>query len=360
MAGGVRAAAPGSSAERRRSGERDSRMLLYSALTVLGTLGLALCGEPLARLLGVLDRPDGVRKLHVRPTPLTLGLAVVLPVAAFLAATAGPTGLGAFAPVAALAGGAFFLLGYADDRAHLSPTLRLFLAVCIALVAVSFAPGAIVSAFEFTFLKAPVSIAQWNILFSVLVLVGFVYAYNMADGMNGLALGLSLIWSLLLLSYAPAPLAPVFATLVCALAVAFFFNATGRQFLGDSGAYGLGILIALLTNGTYNALHGALPADAVALWFIVPVADCVRMIVLRVARGRSPLSPDREHLHHRLAQFVGERAAVCGYLLLVGAPAALAFFLPELTAVWFALCLLAYAGLLAATARRGLAQRAFR
>lgn len=333
-------------------------MLVYATLAVLGTLLIALSGEWLARWLGVMDRPDGVRKLHGRATPLTLGLAVLLPIGLLMVLALRHTAFGEFAGIAVLASAGFFLMGYVDDRAHLSPTLRLFLAVCVALAAVSLAPLSVIGDFDFTFLEHDVAIGRWDFFFSVLVLVGFVYAYNMTDGMNGLALGLALIWSLLLLSYAPGPLLPVFATLVCCLAVAFFFNVTGRQFLGDSGAYGLGILLALLTNGTYNALDGALPADAVALWFIVPVADCLRMIAVRVAKGRSPLAPDREHLHHRLARAMGERPAVCCYLLLVGVPATLAYFLPAFTALWFALCLLAYGGLLAATARRTAARRA--
>src|SRR3546814_9811233 len=44
------------------------------------------------------------------------------------------------------------------------------------------------------------------------------------------------------------------------------------------------------------------------LWLLIPVVDCLRLIVTRVAIGRSPFEPDRDHLHHRLmAVLVGPR-----------------------------------------------------
>ena len=71
-----------------------------------------------------------------------------------------------------------------------------------------------------------------------------------------------------------------------------------RLFLGDSGAYALSIAIALLVIYVYGVKFSVLPADVVALWFVVPTVDCPRLMITRVLAGRSPFSSDRNHLHH--------------------------------------------------------------
>jgi len=156
----------------------------------------------------------------------------------------------------------------------------------------------------------------------------------MADGKNGLAPGICLIWTMFISLYAPAHLQPLIATLLVCLAVVFAFNLAGRLFLGDSGVYALSVLVGVLAIHTFGLQFAILPADVVALWFLIPVLDCLRLIVARMSAGASPFRGDRNHLHHYITNLMPWRYGLLLYLGLVAAPGALAYFKPEYTIVW--------------------------
>ena len=73
--------------------------------------------------------------------------------------------------------------------------------------------------------------------------------------------------------------------------VTMIFNLRGALFLGDSGAYASGMAISLLTIYVYNTTNGTLHADVVVVWFIVPVLDCLRLIVTRISAKCSLHAP---------------------------------------------------------------------
>jgi UDP-GlcNAc:undecaprenyl-phosphate GlcNAc-1-phosphate transferase len=91
--------------------------------------------------------------------------------------------------------------------------------------------------------------------------------------------------------------------------VLFVFNMMGRLFLGDGGAYAIATAIGLLAIMVYNtpgteALR-AISADELVLLFVVPVGDSFRLSYKRLRQGRSPMSADRDHLHHHLQDRFG-------------------------------------------------------
>ncbi|RMD87314.1 MAG: hypothetical protein D6807_08100 [Alphaproteobacteria bacterium] len=124
---------------------------------------------------------------------------------------------------------------------------------------------------------------------------------------------------------------PVLAALSAALLVTLLFNLRGRLFLGDAGSYSLSVLIGLLAIYAYNQGFDRLPADSVALWFLIPVLDTTRLIVTRVSRGQPPFRGDRTHLHHLLYDAMPWRYGLLLYLGMILLPGLLALALPEIT-----------------------------
>ncbi|RME66547.1 MAG: hypothetical protein D6782_04140, partial [Alphaproteobacteria bacterium] len=160
-----------------------------------------------------------------------------------------------------------------------------------------------------------------------------------------LALNLPLYW------------APLLMAAAVALLIAFYFNMRGVFFLGDAGSYGWAGMIGLMAIAAYSANFFALAADQVALWFLVPVVDCLRLMTARVLNGRSPFMGDRNHLHHHLAKAMPWHFGLAFYLALVAVPNVLAYFFPAFT-LYFALSTLAvYAVTILATAGRRPADR---
>ena len=156
-------------------------------------------------------------------------------------------------------------------------------------------------------------------------------AINMLDGMNGLAGGLCLIWTLFLLVYAPPEIFSLLVLLALCLFVSLVFNLADKLFLGNSGSYACGLTISLLTIYTYNKSPVRLPADVVVVWFIVPVLDCLRIMLTRALQGRSPLSADTNHLHHCLQRWLPKRWVVISIWALVTIPGLAAMVVPSWT-----------------------------
>lgn len=333
----------------------ESFLLGVGWLAVLGCAGLAalvcLYADRLGYRLGVIDKPDGRRKLHEHATPLTGGFAVMGPTLALFALLALLTPYTPLYLTMLAAGLCCLFLGLLDDRRHIRPLWRLSasLATCIAVLLV--APGLKLTFFNFSFLDHALFLDGWALLFTLFCLVGLQNAVNMADGKNGLVIGLSLIWTIALMEFAPEHLLPVLLGLFAALGVTFVFNLKGRLFLGDSGAYAIAMAVGLLAIYTYNVSFARLPADLMALWFLVPVVDCLRLMVLRVARGRSPFAADRNHLHHILARWMPWRWGLVAYLALVAVPAFAAAAQPDTTMAWALAVLSLYAVIIAVALR---------
>ncbi len=221
------------------------------------------------------------------------------------------------------------LLGFADDRHTLSPRDRLLVSFLVfssaAILDPLFNVGQLY--FEHPVFGIGLGSRLLSVAFTTLCCVGLVNAVNMADGKNGLVTGMCLGWLGLLAWRAPVDFLPVIIVMMASISILFLFNLSGRLFLGDSGAYGLATAIGLLAIAVYSApgRHAgrAISADELMLLFSVPVVDSFRLTYVRLRDGRSPMSADRNHLHHHLQNWFGWPAGLIVYLLVALGPAAL-------------------------------------
>jgi UDP-N-acetylmuramyl pentapeptide phosphotransferase/UDP-N-acetylglucosamine-1-phosphate transferase len=153
-----------------------------------------------------------------------------------------------------------------------------------------------------------------SFILSIVVIVGIINAFNLIDGINGLAGSVGLIACLAWGSWFWAVNDPAFAMIAFSLAgaiVAFLkYNFTpARIFMGDTGSLLIGTVCAILaidfieTNHQFSAVPGlsfkAGPAIATSV-LILPLYDTMRVFVRRLAAGRSPFHPDKNHIHHLL------------------------------------------------------------
>ena len=297
------------------------------ALTAL----LTRYARPLCKRIGLIDHPDA-RKLHRQSTPLVGGLALVcvmLPLG-LLATFLTPVGGDLSLLLLSLCAAAVALVGMADDRRPLNPRLRVALGFLLfgglALIDRTFLVRQLV--FPMLDLQFGLYYDWLALLFTALCCVGLVNAVNMADGKNGLVIGLCAGWLTLIGLRAPASDVPFISVILAGLVALLVMNLRGRLFLGDGGAYGLAATIGLLAIRSYNAFlfdpARGISAEVVVLLFLVPVLDSMRLTVTRIARGQSPMAGDRDHLHHHLQDRLGWPAGLYAYLLLALTPAAVA------------------------------------
>ncbi|MBA4307918.1 MAG: hypothetical protein C0429_14400 [Sphingopyxis sp.] len=312
----------------------------YFALLIvcaLMTLFLCLNSKSLSARLNLVDVPVG-RKQHKAPTPLMGGVAILaalVPVAfAHTLLNVPERWFGSFLIwIGCVTVMAF--VGLADDRHSLSPRLRLLISFLVFALAAAVDPTFNVRVLDFMTPKFSLGLGTWwlAIIFTVICCVGLINAVNMADGKNGLVLGLALGWLGILAIRAGDPLLPLIGILACCLAVLLIFNLQGRLFLGDGGAYAIATALGLLSIMIYNSPGAntlrAISADELVLLFIVPIADSFRLTYTRMKQGRSPMSADRDHFHHHLQDKFGWPKGLFVYWGLSFLPGAMIILLSE-------------------------------
>lgn len=278
-------------------------------LGLLFTCAVIVWAPRIANFLAVMDHPGAQdHKKHERPTPLVGGLAAIPPTMGMLVYVYS-TNVRSGAQVAAfsallLAGIGSMLVGFFDDRRHIPAPTRLFLCALIFLLTIAIDPEFSVTTLNIQGLEFSIQLGALAVPFTVLCLLAFQNAVNMADGRNGLVTSLALIWLATLLSYKPGIFILPLLTLTLGMMLVFAANIGGRLFLGDAGTYGLGAIIGLSTIWVHSQNIGLHTID-VAIMFFVPVCDMLRLIILRIAGGRHPFSSDNHHLHHYLDRSIG-------------------------------------------------------
>ena len=316
---------------------------VFACCSLAGTMG---------RVLGVIDYPDGGRKSHARPTPMVGGIALMVPLLLVALVEANwSRGDADIFTTLLLIGAGFLLLGLYDDRHHVQPGLRLLISAALFGSVILLQPSLALTELD---LGGPVVVPLGVIVFpfTVLCLVGLQNAINMADGMNGLLIGLSMFWTACLLAYVPDHLSPYLTLMLLGLIILLLYNLAGALFLGDAGSYAIGGTIGILMIYTYQSGEGALPMLTVVLWLLVPVVDCLRVILMRVLQRRSPLEPDKNHLHHRLARHWRWPVCLVIYLAVVVIPGSIGALAPDLSLALIVLSLSCYGGLLLITQDR--------
>lgn len=251
-----------------------------------------------AHRLQIVDVPDA-RKVHTGAVPRIGGIAIVagavLPIVIWLSAKAEVTSL-------LLGMAIIFAFGIWDDRKDLDYRIKFFGQTLAVLVVVIFGGVAIQTVPMFDEQPIP-----WYFSYplTMLFLLGITNAINLADGLDGLAGGTTLLslGAIALLAYLDQnlDLLLISVAIVGSLLGFLRFNThPARVFMGDGGSqflgFSVGVLVLLLTQHDNAPLSTALPALLLGL----PILDTAMVMVQRIREGRSPFSPDKNHIHHRL------------------------------------------------------------
>jgi UDP-GlcNAc:undecaprenyl-phosphate/decaprenyl-phosphate GlcNAc-1-phosphate transferase len=337
----------------------DNLEIVWGALLALAIVVLltpAVGG--MARLLGVVDRPEG-RRLNRSTVPRLGGLAlffgIFVPCLAFLDLSGEMRGLLLGAAVATT-------IGAIDDFRGLKWWEKLGGQIAAAAIPVGF--GIWIHRFTFPILGIHELPGWVGMPLSVLWIVAIMNMFNFLDGLDGLAAGVAAIsaatFTLIALSLTnPEIEAALVSAIVLGASLGFLRHNLypARIFMGDSGALLLGFVLATVP------LQGLLKtASIVTLFFplvvlAVPILDTSFVVAKRLKYRQPVYAADRQHLHHRFVNigFSQRRAATYIWLwcaTLAATALALRFIRPHEHGEWHAWRTLAVSifGLLAVAA----------
>jgi UDP-GlcNAc:undecaprenyl-phosphate/decaprenyl-phosphate GlcNAc-1-phosphate transferase len=276
-------------------------------------MAVTMAGLPLLAKMAakwhILDHP-GVRKVHSAPIPRIGGLAMAggVLVAAVLAIDLLPQDRWFL-----IAAGVLVAFGAMDDRFDLDYRIKFFgqlLAVGIVVLLGDVQIHAI-TLDDRVLLPGPVTVGL-----TLFFLVGITNAVNLADGLDGLAGGTTFLslCAVALLSSVGDQTASTALCLAFAGAVLGFlrFNTyPASVFMGDAGSQLLGFTIGVLSIRATQSLASQVSSAIPILLLAIPILDTLSVMVQRVGEGRSPFSPDKNHIHHKLlALGLGHHEAV--------------------------------------------------
>ena len=301
---------------------------LFLGTFLLGLVLTPFCRE-LARKCGMVDAPSA-RRINKVPTPRAGGLAVFLSVTVALSAYMLITGarLSPLYPNEAIwrmmgLSAVLVAVGLADDKYGLPPVVKLVGQVAVAIGAF-FWCGA-----GFRTMPLFGNMPVWlDGILTTFWIVGAINAFNLIDGMDGLASGLALIaalgmgGSLVFIGYPQATLVYIAFAGACLAFLRYNFH-PASVFLGDTGSMYIGFLLSVmpLVTKSGDSLFVSLGVPLLAMG--VPIFDTTLAILRRTIRaalsreesGRDEgsthvMQADTDHLHHRiLRRFVSQRKA---------------------------------------------------
>ena len=268
---------------------------------------IALLIRP-ARAWGWVDRPT-TRKHHQTPVPMVGGVAMcaayglsvlVLPVQ--------PHSCRELLIAMVL----LTLLGLYDDLRAIRPAIR-FVFQSSAVLVMALGGGIMLGNLGDLFGLGEVTLAGGlALLFTLFCVVGVINAFNMSDGLDGLAGGLALIaagWLIVLVRIAPISHpgdSDALLALVMVITGFLCFNlrhpgrARASVFMGDAGSTMLGFVLAWFLVHLSQGRE-AVMSPMTAVWLLaLPLMDTVGVMIRRIRTGRSPFAADCQHLHHLL------------------------------------------------------------
>lgn len=308
-----------------------TQYLLIAAVTALITFALSWLVWKIA-IRYKLHPPIRERDVHTRPTPRLGGIAMFLGVvAAFAVSSQNPFFAIFWAdpwPVLSILGATLLivLVGIADDLWDLDWMIKLGAQFLAAGIIAGFGQ---IQIYALPIGGLTVGSSWMSFLLTVFSIVIVMNAVNFIDGLDGLVAGVCLIANTIFFAYsyllARDTGASTYFNLASFLAVVLIGACAGflpfnwhraKMFMGDSGALMLGLLMATSavaitgsldpavldpdTLGRSQLLGAFIPILLPVAVVLLPLLDFGTAVLRRMNAGKSPFSPDRKHLHHRM------------------------------------------------------------
>ncbi len=325
-------------------------VLLSVATALIVSFLMTPVVKTFAYKVGAIDVPKDNRRMHKTPIPRLGGLAIFL---GFMVSTLLFNEIDVQMRGILLGSVIIVLLGVVDDITPLPAMLKFVVQIIAALIPISH--GVVIKALSNPniFSGDPYWVlGGFSIPITILWIVGITNAVNLIDGLDGLANGVSAICAttmlVIALLVADGQVAITMAALVGACAGFMPYNTNpAKMFMGDTGATFLGFILATMSIQGLFKFYALISFAVPFLILGLPIFDTAFAMIRRIAKGQSPMKPDRSHVHHRLIDMgLNQKQAVATLYVIsaiLGMSAVVLTTSGELKAMMFfvALCLVA-------------------
>jgi len=288
----------------------DLGLLFFTALIL--SLFLTPASISFAQRIGAMDTPVD-RSVHVRIMPRMggLGMAIAVVIALFLFVDLNQAVVGFLIGVLIIVA-----TGVLDDLVQLRPVYKMF-GQFLASVSFLWISGLSLSSIGNLFGLGSIDFLPWiAFLVTLFCMIGTINALNLSDGLDGLAAGLTMIAAVFMgiIALQAQNWIAMFilvALLGSTLGFLKFNTYPAKLFMGDTGSLMLGFFMGSLIVFLVD-FDGVSEVNPITLAIIlaVPVSDTLLVMTRRILQGKSPVSADKTHLHHRLLSLGLDHAMV--------------------------------------------------
>ncbi len=291
-----------------------SNIYILAIVTALISFIITPLVKKFAIKVNAIDVPKDERRVHSKPIPVMGGLAIYI---SFVIGVILYNGILTSSQLGIIVGATIIVIGgVIDDIKELSAKYKLLIqiaaAACILISGVSIS----VLTNPFREFYPYLNIGWISIPMTIIWILGVTNAFNLIDGLDGLAAGIAFIScvTLMIVSIINGRLEAAFLTAVLSGAILGFlpynFN-PASIFMGDTGSQLLGFLLAAISiEGAIKSATAFVIAVPI-LAFALPIYDILFAMIRRKANGKPMMQADKGHLHHRLLDMgLNQREAV--------------------------------------------------
>jgi UDP-GlcNAc:undecaprenyl-phosphate GlcNAc-1-phosphate transferase len=285
----------------------DPFVLLFMGIALILNIGVAyLWHKKFYRNLG-LKTYHAIQRIHLNETPRLGGLIFILSLASFVAFSNTNQGI-QLLKIILICLIPIIFMGIKEDLFHnVEPAIRLLALLLVGCLFRAQFTGPLPILTDIPFIGKLLLLQGGISIFYILSMVAVANGMNLIDGVNGLcgAVALSILSALLFLSYKTVDitmLSLIFSVILLIIPFMLINYPYGRIFLGDLGAYSLGLILSMFTIILFGRHPEISPWGAVLI-LIYPATEVVFSLLRRVVRGVSIYHADTAHLHLKLFHF---------------------------------------------------------
>ena len=299
----------------------NNNLILFLIVSLIINFSVANYSWQISKILGLIDKPDSSRKHHKKVTPLIASLSIVF----FLIFILIYDLIENFIInkdfiIIFVSSITVFAVGVLDDRIDLSPLIKIILLSIISYLSIILSENLTVTKFYISTYDTFFNLEYFSIFFTILCILTLINSFNLIDGINGLSIGVMIIWFLSYLVLYNYQLEfftndssrILLLIIIINLFIIFVYNIRNTYFLGDSGtlflSYLFGMLIIKATNENYAVGVGTfISAEQLIILFFIPFVDMVRVMLSRIKNKKNPFYGDRNHLHHYILNYTNNK-----------------------------------------------------
>lgn len=289
-------------------------------ISIINFLIIFFLKDKIVKKLNLVDKPDRVLKIHKSSVPI-LGGFILLTNSLFLIYFSIIENNIYYLKIILLSF-SISLFGLIDDIKNIKPNTKfIFLTFFLTFFFYIF-PEMKINSLKFLTLglkQINIENKYWlSLLFTVLCYLLLINAYNMCDGLDGIALFIGLIWFCYLFLKI-TEINYYLISIIITLILIYYFNIRSKIFLGDSGNYYISTFVGSILIKENNFLTNYI-AEEIFIIFMLPGIDMLRLFIVRIYKKKNPFIGDRNHFHHLLINKFNKIKSIIIYYLFILIP----------------------------------------